>query len=108
MGIDPWPWAIGGFGAAIVFFKKEKVKDSDVIVNSAISIAAGGLVAPLLAGVLAHYTSPELYQPYPLAFILSAVWPWAIPLLEAWRGHRQEKKELKRKKLLETAPGDLN
>ena len=81
LGVDVWPWAIGGFGAAIVFFKKNSRSPVDVVVNSVISIAIGGFVAPLTAAILAHYTSaPALDRPYALAFIMSSMWPFVVPI----------------------------
>lgn len=90
LGDNVWPWAIGGFGAAIVFFKKQTSGPVDVIVNSIISIAVGGFVAPVAAGVLAHYTAPQLNNPYAMSFVLSSMWPFVVPicvqLLGSFRG----------------------
>lgn len=80
LGNNVWPWAIGGFGAAIVYFKKHTIGPIDVIVNSIISIAIGGFVAPLAASVLAYYTSPALNNPYAMAFVLSTIWPFVVPI----------------------------
>lgn len=80
LGNNVWPWAIGGFGAAIVYFKKHTIGPVDVVVNSIISIAVGGFVAPLAASVLAYYTSPALNNPYAMAFVLSTLWPFVVPI----------------------------
>ncbi len=80
-GHDPWPWIIGGFGAAVVYVKRPATSRQDAIINGAISVLLGGLVAPTLAQYLASHWDPVLANPYPVAFILSCVWPWMIPLV---------------------------
>ena len=89
LGTSVWPWVIGGFGAAIVYFKKQTGHPLDVAVNSVISIAMGGFVAPVAASGLGWYTTPALDNPYAMAFVLSSIWPFVVPILErlfrAWR-----------------------
>ena len=93
LGDNVWPWAIGGFGAAIVYFKKQGSGPVDVAVNSLISIAIGGFIAPLAAAMLAFYTSPKLNNPYALAFILSSIWPFVIPICSQLLGSLKIKVE---------------
>jgi hypothetical protein len=80
-GADPWPWVIGGFGAAIVYVKKQGKSRLDAITNALISVLIGGLVTPLwVAPAVAKHLGPELANQYALAFIFSAAWPWLVPL----------------------------
>ncbi len=78
-GTDPWPWIIGGFGAAVVYVKRPATTRLDAVVNAAISIAMGGIVAPLAAVAVAEYVNPKLADGYVLAMALSCLWPWLIP-----------------------------
>ena len=81
VGVDPWPWVIGGFGAAVVYVKKQGKSRIDAVTNALISVMIGGLITPLWAApVVAKYLSPELANHYALAFIFSALWPWLIPM----------------------------
>lgn len=78
---DPWTWVIGGFGAAVVYIKKDVTSRMDAIVNSAISVVLAGVVAPELTSYVADKLDIPITSPYPLAFVLSATWPWIIPAL---------------------------
>lgn len=80
-GVDPWPWVIGGFGAAIVYVKKPSSSRPDALINSMISVMIGGIVSPLAAAAVSEYLSPKLANQYALAFILSSIWPWLVPAL---------------------------
>jgi len=78
---DPWVWIIGGFGAAIVYVKNHPASKSDAVVNSMISVMIGGLVSPYVATYLGSHYDKSLQNPYPLAFLLSAFWPWIVPMV---------------------------
>lgn len=82
-GIDPWPWVIGGFGGAIVYVKKPASTRLDAAANSLISVIIGGIVAPFAASMAAEYVSPKAANTYAFAFVLSAAWPWLVPMLFA-------------------------
>lgn len=82
-GIDPWPWVIGGFGAAIVFVKRPSLTKADAIINAMISVMIGGIISPWAAAGVAFYVTPNLANSYALAFILSSLWPWLVPIATA-------------------------
>lgn len=79
-GQDPWTWVIGGFGAAVVFVKRPAPSKLDAVVNSMISVCVAGLVSPSLALYVANHVDPALGNPHPIAFILSSLWPWLMPI----------------------------
>lgn len=79
-GIDPWPWVIGGFGAAVVYVKRPATSKPDAVINALISIAIGGLISPWAAAGVAEYVSPRLANNYALALVLSSLWPWLVPV----------------------------
>jgi hypothetical protein len=82
VGTDPWTWAIGGVGAAIVYAKKEATSRLDAIANGIISVLLAGIVAPEATRVMAAQLGGMHFDnPYPLAFLLSAAWPWVLPAL---------------------------
>jgi len=78
-GYDPWTWVVGGLGAAIVYIKKSGTTRVDAITNGVISVMLAGLVSPGLSHYLATEFSLSFSNPYPVAFILSASWPWIVP-----------------------------
>lgn len=82
-GIDPWPWVIGGFGAAIVYVKRPSSTKADAIINAVISVMIGGLLSPWAASGVAYYLTPSLANNYALAFVLSSLWPWLVPVAMA-------------------------
>lgn len=79
---DPWTWVVGALGAAIVYIKKDVTTRLDAITNSIISIALAGIVAPELTTYMAARFEVTI-SPYPLAFLLSASWPWILPILSS-------------------------
>lgn len=81
VGYDPWTWVFGGIGAAIVYVKKEVTTRLDAITNGMISVMLAGLVSPGVSAYLSTKFSIPLSNPYPVAFILSASWPWIVPTL---------------------------
>lgn len=78
-GYDPWTWVVGGLGAAIVYIKKAGTTRVDAITNGVISVMLAGLVSPGLSDYLATKLSLTFSNPYPVAFVLSASWPWIVP-----------------------------
>lgn len=86
IGADPWPWIVGGLGAAVVYVKKTSVSRYDAAVNGIISVLLGGLVSPPVAAYMGEKISDALAEPTPLAFLLSASWPWVIPAIAAVAG----------------------
>ena len=80
-GYDPWVWVVGGLGAAIVYVKKEVTTRLDAITNGIISVMLAGLVSPGITHYLITKFSVALPNPYPVAFLLSAPWPWIVPTL---------------------------
>lgn len=81
IGTDPWVWAMGGVGAAIVYVKKEATSRLDAITNGVISVLLAGIVSPDGTHILAAKLGVSVDSPYPLAFLLSASWPWVLPAL---------------------------
>lgn len=82
-GYDPWTWVVGGLGAVIVHIKKEVTSRLDAIANGAISVMLAGLVSPGLTNYVITTFSISLPNSYPMAFLLSASWPWIVPTLLA-------------------------
>ena len=80
-GYDPWTWVVGGLGAAIVYIKKSGTTRVDAITNGVISVMLAGLVSPGLSHYLATKFSLSFSNPYPVAFVLSASWPWIVPTI---------------------------
>lgn len=78
---DPWTWVIGAFGAIVVYIKKEATTRIDAIANSAISVVLAGLLSPGITHYIGIEFSVHLSNPYPVAFLLSAAWPWIVPAL---------------------------
>jgi hypothetical protein len=78
-GLDPWPWAIGAVGAAVVFVKTPPTTRLDAIANALISVMMGGLIAPVAAVAVAEYVNPKLANDYAMALALSCLWPWVVP-----------------------------
>ena len=78
---DPWTWIIGSFGAAVVYVKYKPNSKADAVINGFISVMIGGLVSPYLATYLGDHYDKSLSNPYPLAFLLSAFWPWVVPFV---------------------------
>lgn len=79
-GADPWTWILSGLGAAVVYVKKPATSRLDAIVNSGISVALGGVVAPAIALVIAERVDTHLGNPRAIALLLAACWPWLIAL----------------------------
>lgn len=96
-GIDPWPWVIGGFGAAIVYVKRPASSKPDAVINAMISVMIGGIVAPWAAAGVGHYLTQSLANDYALAFLLSSLWPWLVPVFmdkfKAWKLPAQQANE---------------
>lgn len=88
-GIDPWPWVIGGFGAAIVYVKRPSTTKPDAVVNALISVMIGGIISPMAAAGVSEFISPKLANQYALALMLSTAWPWLLPAaldrVKAWK-----------------------
>lgn len=82
VGADPLPWAIGAFGAAVVYVKNPPTSRADAIVNAGISILLGGIAAPVAAQLAGKYVAAELNNDYLMALALSALWPRLVAL--AW------------------------
>jgi uncharacterized membrane protein YdcZ (DUF606 family) len=80
-GYDPWTWVVGGLGAAIVYVKKNVTSRLDAITNGVVSVMLAGLVSPGLSHYLATKFSLAFSTPYPVAFVLSASWPWIVPTI---------------------------
>lgn len=78
---DPWVWIIGGFGAAIVYVKNPPRSRADALTNGMISVLIGGLIAPPAAVYCGQHFDPTLNQPYAMSFVLSASWPWLLPIV---------------------------
>lgn len=78
-GVDPWPWVIGGFGAAIVYVKKPATTRFDAMANAVISVMIGGFIAPIASAYAAKHWDPSLDAQYAWAFALSVLWPWLVP-----------------------------
>lgn len=78
-GLDPWPFAIGAVGAAVVFVKTPPTTRLDAIANALISVMMGGLIAPVAAVAVGEYINPKLASDYALALALSCLWPWLVP-----------------------------
>ena len=80
-GYDPWTWVVGGLGAAIVYIKKEVTSRLDAITNSVTSVMLAGLVSPAMTQYATTKFNLPFSNPYPMAFIVSASWPWIVPTL---------------------------
>lgn len=80
-GYDPWTWVVGGLGAAIVYIKKEVTSRLDAITNSVISVMLAGLISPAMTHYAVTKFSLPFSNPYPMAFVMSASWPWIVPTL---------------------------
>lgn len=83
LGFDPFTWAIGSLGAAIVLIKTPHVSKNEDIINSIISILLAGFVAPWAAVASTAYFSDKIVNDmfvYVLAFFLSATWPALIKI----------------------------
>jgi hypothetical protein len=82
-GTDPWIWVVSGIGAGVVYVKKESKSRLDAVTNAVISVALGGLLAPEVPGWAAQHFNIFFTTPYPIAFVVSASWPWAIPFFKS-------------------------
>jgi len=80
LGIDPAAWGIGAAGATVVFAYKRANTVSKIIANGVICLFFGGVVAPHVGVFILHLWHIEISQ-YILSGILSAGWPWMIPIV---------------------------
>ncbi len=83
LGFDIWPWVIGALGASIAQVYKPPETRMKALANSAISVFVGGVIAPFLASSvwLLNNFKDNNNAIYAMAFILSTIWPWVIPVL---------------------------
>lgn len=78
-GADPLPWALGAFGAAVVYAYRRPDDRAKALVNFGISVLIGGLVAPWAAAATRDNFGHVWGNDYVMAFVMSAAWPWLIP-----------------------------
>jgi hypothetical protein len=78
-GADPLPWALGAFGAAVVYAYRRPDDRAKALVNFGISVLIGGLVAPWAAATIRHQFGTVWGNDYVMALVMSAAWPWLIP-----------------------------
>lgn len=99
---DPWVWIIGGFGAAIVYVKNPPTSRADALVNGMISVMIGGLIAPPVAEYCGEHFDAVFNQKYAMSFVLSASWPWLLPVVSKfalkWFSKETPKKTTPRKR----------
>lgn len=84
LGADPLPWIIGSGGAAVAFLLRRPAKWDYALAHGAISVFAGGIGAPWVATVVAHYVHPVVANDLVLAAVLSIGWPVLLPLAMGW------------------------
>ena len=78
-GADPLPWAIGAFGAAVVYAYRRPTDRAKAPVNFGLSVPIGGMVAPWAAAATRHQFGEVWGNDYVMALVMSAAWPWLIP-----------------------------
>lgn len=81
LGADPVPWALGAFGATVVYAYRKPSTRTIALVNGGISVVIGGIAAPWAAAIAGHYLGPVWANDYVMAFGLSAAWPWLVPIV---------------------------
>jgi hypothetical protein len=81
--VDPIPWVIGAAGGTVVYAYRTAASRAHALANGLISVFLGGVGAPYAAVAVSHYIDPVLANPYLMAGVLSATWPWAAPVV--WR-----------------------
>lgn len=81
LGADPVPWALGAFGATVVYAYRKPSTRAIALVNGGISVVIGGVAAPWAASIAGHYLGPVWANDYVAAFAMSAAWPWLLPVV---------------------------
>lgn len=82
LGFDPWPWILGILGGVIIRVKLPPTSRPDGLVNGAISVVLGGVVAPWGSTAMAATVGPSIApDPYVLAFALACLWPWLANII---------------------------
>lgn len=81
LGADPVPWALGAFGATVVYAYRKPSTRAIALVNGGISVVIGGIAAPWAATLAGHYLGSVWANDYVMAFGLSAAWPWLVPVV---------------------------
>lgn len=81
LGADPIPWALGAFGATVVYAYRKPSTRARALVNGGISVLIGGVGAPWAAALAGHYLGAVWANDYVMAFGLSAAWPWLVPVV---------------------------
>lgn len=79
LGADPVPWIIGAAGSTVVYAYRKPATKAHALANGVICIFLGGIGAPFVGQLLAHYFGEIWANEYVLAGVLSAAWPWAAP-----------------------------
>lgn len=81
---DPLPWAIGAFGATVVYsHTTSKLSKLQVLLHALVSVFAGGVIAPWIGAAIGKQYGAHWQNDYVYAFALSAMWPWLVEI--GWR-----------------------
>ena len=81
LGVDIWPWIIGGMGCTVVYAYKPPQTRAIALANAMVSLFAGGIGAPYAAKLLHGYGAGDWANVYVLAFFLAGGWPWLAPIV---------------------------
>ena len=81
IGADPWPWVIGAMGSTVVYAHKRGTTTVHSLSNGVISVFLGGVCAPYVGTLIAQEYNPIYANTYVLAGVMSAAWPWVIPVI---------------------------
>ena len=78
--LNLWRW----LGALVVALAAPKTWAAGAATAATAGVAATAATMPVLSqpacrGV-GHYLTPALASSYPLAFLLSSLWPWLVPV----------------------------
>jgi hypothetical protein len=84
LGVDIWPWIIGGMGCTVVYAYRPPQNRSIALANTMVSLFFAGVGAPYCVKLLHSYGAGEWANVYVLAGVLSAGWPWLAPLAWEW------------------------
>lgn len=87
LGFDPWPWVLGILGGVIIRVKLPPTSRLDGLVNGAISVVLGGVVAPWGAVAMSASLGPAIApNAYVLSFALACLWPWIANIINQKSG----------------------
>jgi hypothetical protein len=80
-GVEPLGYVIGAMAATVVYAYRKPSTREKALANGLICIFMGGVVAPWSGGLIEFYFGSRWVNDLVLAGVLSAAWPWLMPVV---------------------------